>query len=51
MVALGGKIKANYASFKLPVGVSRPYSSDVTQLFGQIDFKFLDIYCFDFQQQ
>ena len=41
MVALGRKIKANYVSFNLPVDVCHPYSFDVTQLFGQMDFKIL----------
>ena len=33
--------ESNYVSFNLPVDIRHPYSFDVTQLFDQMDFKFL----------
>lgn len=33
--------ESNYVSFNLPVDIHHPYSFDVTQLFDQMDFKFL----------
>jgi hypothetical protein len=37
----GWENESNYVSFNLPVNIHHPFSFDVTQLFSQMDFKFL----------